>query len=269
VPHHAVGKKTDVRATTNISQEEQAMERGNVMIPTGQVTENYATQPLPKAAAPLGHTLLHVAWLAILLGLIIEAVILAVATVFDRLIEGKAVVADLVQKVSWSVIVCIGLALARGAARMAAAAASAAEMALNGMGGLLAAPLAFAVARSLHEGVQEAMFIKVFQGGGGSPLLLALIKGLEYGVLGAALAWVSHKAWGKVLAHAGIGLACGVVFGALLIVAMIYGAKAPMSFGAILTRALNEVIHPVGCALTLYAAEIMGRQGMQPATNAE
>ena len=245
------------------------MERGNVVAPTVQITEKLPTQPVPKAAAPLGQTLLHVAWLAILLGLIIEAVILAVATVFDRLIEGKAIVADLVQKVSWSVIVCIGLALARGAARMATAAASAAEIALNGMGGLLAAPLAFAVARSLHEGVQEAMFIKVFQGGGGSPVLLALIKGLEYGVLGAALAWASRQTWGRVLAHAGIGLACGVIFGALLIAAMIAGAKTPMPLGVILTRALNELIHPVGCALTLYAAEIMGRPGLQVASRSE
>ena len=134
-----------------------------------------------------------------------------------------------------------------------------------GAGGLLAAPLAFAVARSLHEGVQEAMFIKVFQGGGGSPVMLALIKGLEYGVLGTALAWVSQHSWGKVAAHAGIGLACGVVFGGLLLAVLMAGAAQPLTTGAILSRAMNEVIHPIGCALTLYAAEIMGRPGMPQA----
>lgn len=206
----------------------------------------------------LGKTLLHVAWMAIALGLIIEALILLIAASFNQVIAGKPVLADLVQKVSWSVIVCMGLALARGAARMAAVAA---ETVTVGLAGLFTAPLAFAVARSLHEGVQEALFIKVFQSGGGSPFLLALIKGIEYGVLGALLVWVGKQVWGKALAHAGVGFVVGMVFGAALIAAMTAGMTTPMPLGALLSRALNEIINPVGCSLTLYSAEILGRVG--------
>lgn len=222
-----------------------------------QVTERL---PEPVAATPpksaLGRTLLHVAWMAILLGLIVEGLILIVAASFGAAIAGKPVLADVVQKVSWSVIVCIGLALARGATRLFT---STAQTALVGLTGLLTAPAAFAVARSLHEGIQEALFIKVFQGGAGSPVILALIKGIEYGCLGALLVWIGRQVWGKALAHAGAGLVVGVVFGAVLIAAMVWGATSPMTLGAMLSRALNEIINPVGCSLTLYSAEILGR----------
>lgn len=220
------------------------------------------TEKLPEAMPPkadnmsLSRTLLHVAWMAILLGLIVETLILIVAASFGSVLAAKPFLADLTQKVSWSVIVCMGLALARGATRLFAATA---QTVLVGLAGLLTAPAAFAVARSLHEGVQEALFIKIFQGGTGSPVLLALIKGVEYGCLGALLMWVGRQVWGRALAHAGAGLVIGIVFGALLIGVMAWGAISPMSVGTIISRALNEIINPVGCSLTLYSAEILGR----------
>lgn len=221
------------------------------------VTEKLPETKLPKADKPsLSRTLLHVAWMAILLGLIVETLILIVAASFGSALAAKPFLADLTQKVSWSVIVCMGLALARGATRLFAAVT---QTALVGLAGMLTAPAAFAVARSLHEGVQEALFIKVFQGGTGSPLLLALIKGVEYGCLGALLVWIGKQVWGKALAHASAGLVVGIIFGAVLIGVMAWGAVSPMSVGAMISRALNEIINPVGCSLTLYSAEILGR----------
>ncbi|MBL8190816.1 MAG: hypothetical protein JNK38_22560 [Acidobacteria bacterium] len=220
------------------------------------------TEKLPQITAPkankssLSRTLLQVAGMAILLGLIVETVILIVAASFGKVLAAKPFLADLTQKVSWSVIVCLGLALARGATRLFAATVQAA---LVGLAGLLMAPPAFAVARSLYEGVQEALFIKVFQGGGGSPVLLALIKGIEYGCLGALLVWVSKQCWGNALTHAGAGLLIGIVFGAVFIGAMSWGATASMTLGTMISRALNEILNPVGCALTLYSAEILRR----------
>jgi hypothetical protein len=216
-----------------------------------------------KPAPNLGRTLLHVAWMAILLGLVVEAGVLLVATSYGKALEAKPILADVVQKVSWSLIVCVGLALGRGATRLFAAQGGL----VMGIAGLVSAPLAFAVARSLHEGIQEALFIKVFAGGGGSPVLLALIKGLEYGCLGALLPWLAGKPWGRAAAHAGAGLAVGLVFGALMLKVMLADAAAPPTTGALVSRALNEIINPVGCALTLYAAELLGR-GTQPAGEA-
>jgi hypothetical protein len=209
-----------------------------------------------------GKTLMRVAWLSIALGLFVEAVILIVSTVFDKELEARPVLADTIQKVSWSVIVCIGLALGRGAARLLAMQK---ESALMGLAGLLAAPVAFAVARSVHEGIQEALFIKVFAGGGGSPVMLALIKGLEYGCLGALLGWLATKPWGRATAHVMTGLAVGTVFGCAVLAIMLSDNTTPPTAGTLISRGLNELIYPAGCSLTLYAAEILGRNKLAPA----
>ena len=56
----------------------------------------------------------------------------------------------------------------------------------------MAAPSAFEVSRALHKGTLEAM--SVTRGGGDvlSPMLVGVIKGLGYGCLGLAVAWVSR-----------------------------------------------------------------------------
>ncbi len=51
-------------------------------------SEGRTTARLELPAQPsLGKTLFHAAWMAILLGLIVEALILIVATTFDQVIE--------------------------------------------------------------------------------------------------------------------------------------------------------------------------------------
>lgn len=214
---------------------------------------------MPESVATnTGKTLLHVAWISVVLGLAVEGAILVTVASFGKALEAKPVLADIVQKVSWSFIVCIGLALGRGASRLRGGG----EPALMGLAGVLAAPLAFAIAKSLHEGIQEALFIKVFQGSGGSPFAVALIKGLEYGVLGALLAWLGSKPWGRAGAHAGTGLIVGIVFGSMLLFLMLLDRSNPPTAGALISRGLNEIIFPVGCSLTLYAAEMLGRKSV-------
>ena len=153
-------------------------------------------------------TLLHVGWLAILLGLTMEAILVALAAGFGTLHNAKPVVADLVHKVSWSTVVCVGLA--------AGAMASKARGALVGLSGLLAAPLAFLVARSLHKGAMQALELAGDAGPGPSLLLVAVLKGIQYGSFGLALAWIAKKPWGGLSAHLATGLAAGVVFGGAL-----------------------------------------------------
>ena len=54
--------------------------------------------------------MLHVLWLAALLGIAIQGLILMV-TGMDALLRVKPLMVDLTQKISWSVVVCLGLAL--------------------------------------------------------------------------------------------------------------------------------------------------------------
>src|ERR671916_1891556 len=134
--------------------------------------DRVATPP-PEQASSLGATLLRVAWLAILLGLIIEVLLLVLGGALGEVLGVRPIVADLVRSISWSVFVCVGLAVGTAVAK--------ARVPLMGFLGLFSAPLAFEVSRVLHKGTLEALAVA---GGGGndlSPLLVAAIKALEYG----------------------------------------------------------------------------------------
>lgn len=203
-------------------------------------------------SADLWKTLLHVAWLAILLGIVLEAVLLLLATGFGTFRSAKPFAADLAQKISWSVIVCVGLAIG--------AAASKAREVMMGLLGLLAAPLAFYIARSLHKGAMQALSLTGDGSAGPSPLLLAVVKGAEYGCFGAVLGWIQKQSWGGALAHVGMGLAVGVVFGGAILVLILQAAPTPPPPAALIARGVNEVLFPVGCSLILFAAEVLGKK---------
>jgi hypothetical protein len=101
-----------------------------------------------SASPKLGATLLRVAWLSILLGFVMESLKLLSAAgvgIFPGL--NLAVVADLVGQISWSTIVCVGLAIGTAVSKFRAS--------LMGFLGLLSATLAFGVSRSLHQGAAQ------------------------------------------------------------------------------------------------------------------
>ncbi|MGH9361605.1 MAG: hypothetical protein ACRD2T_06780, partial [Thermoanaerobaculia bacterium] len=199
----------------------------------------------------LWRTVLRVAWLAIGLGIALEVLLLTVAAYTGT--QGSSprpFVADLVHKVSWSFLVCVGLALGTVAGK--------ARSAVMGFLGLVSAPLAFATSKALHKGAAEALGLAA-AAGGPSPLLIALLKAVEYGVLGAALGRLGKRARGRVGGYVGLGLLTGFVFGgAMIVVTVAAGAKADLA--SLLARGINEVLFPVGCSLVLYASEAIGKR---------
>ena len=208
----------------------------------------------PSAGAPgIGATLLRVAWLAVLLGLAMEALLVALALGFGSLPGAGPAVADLVRQVSWSVFVCVGLAIGTAASKL--------RVPLMGVLGLLAAPSAFAVARVLHQSAAEALKVSgtVVSSSDASLVLIALLKGVEYGCLGVVVGWVGRRAWGGALAHVGAGLAVGILFGGA-IVSLTYSAAAePLPAARVVSQGVNEVLFPVGCALVLFVAAAVAR----------
>jgi hypothetical protein len=64
-----------------------------------------------NASQNAGVTLLRVAWLAVALGLAMEALLLLLAAGFGEVLGLKALVADLVRNVTWAAFVCVGLAV--------------------------------------------------------------------------------------------------------------------------------------------------------------
>jgi hypothetical protein len=201
-------------------------------------------------AAP---ALLRVAWFAVILGLLMEIVLVTLAAGFGTLRGTKPIVADLVQKVSWSVIVCVGLVLgamtkkARGPAM--------------GLSGLVVAPLAFLTATAMHKGAMHALSLAPSAGAGVSLVLIAAIKGVEYGSLGMILHWVAKKPWGGVKAYLATGLAVGIVFGSMIIALTINAAPKFPALSSFMPRAANEFLFPMGCAFAIYISHVMKRLG--------
>ena len=188
----------------------------------------------------VGKTLLHVAWLAILIGVALEALLLVLSWGFGTFKNGKPFIADLVQKISWSVILYVGLALGAAVAR--------ARDVVMGLMRLLAAPLAFSVARGMHKGAMEAL--SVATDAAGSRIRLARICtqcGAE-AILGRGPRVHRRRPGSR-----------GVVRGSHPLFS-IEAAAGPIPHSALIARAVNEILFPMGCALVIFSAEVLEKQ---------
>jgi hypothetical protein len=202
--------------------------------------------------ASLGAKLLRAAWLAILLGFVMEALLLLFAAGFGIFPGLKPIAADLVRQVSWSTFVCVGLALGT--------AVSNARAPLMGILGFLAAPLAFTISRSLHQGAVKTLEI-AGSGVEAPPVLpLAVLKAVEYACLGLALGWIGRRAWGGAAAHVVTGILVGLVFGGTIVALTYQMSPEPLPTAALVSRGANEILFPVGCSLVLFAATALGKR---------
>jgi hypothetical protein len=211
--------------------------------------------PRPKPPSGPWATLLRVAWLAIALGLLLQLALLLVAAGFGMGISPRPVLAETCRTVSWSLLVCVGVALGRVAAK--------GRLPLEGVTGLLAAPLALTAANAVQKGVAEAVDAAGVPAGPALLWVLA-IKAAEYGCLGLTLEWVGRRAWGSALGHLAVGMMTGVVFGGVFLVVVVQSAPTPLSTPSLLARGLNELLFPVGCALVVFIAEVL-RAHVDPA----
>lgn len=225
--------------------------------------ESVQVVPQPVSAVPAAATnagsgelvrkVLKVAWLSIALGLALEIVLLVVVAYTGTAGDSpKPFLADLVQKVSWSFIVCVGVAFGSTAGKLRPAA--------MGVLGLLSAPVAFNIARSLHKGVKDALGLAGPAAAGASPFLIGALKGIEYAVLGAVIGWIGQRWGGRLGAYAGAGIAVGLVFGGAILAVMIGSAAKPLPAAELVSRGLNELIFPLGCSLVIYAADVLGKR---------
>jgi hypothetical protein len=189
----------------------------------------------------------------LLLGLILEVLLLLVLGLAGKLPSLVTIVADTLQKMTWSTLVCAALAAAQTLRKVRTPAGMATA-------GLLGAPIALLLARAAHKAVTTALDAAP-AGAAAAPWMLAGLKGLEYAVLGLLLYWLAKRASG-LRAYAASGAALGLAFFGLLSWLM------PIDGGlqASLLRAINEVLHPVGCALVIYfGAQFGERLGARPA----
>jgi len=201
----------------------------------------------------LWRKVLRVAWLSIGLGLALEILLLILAAFTDTAgTTPKPFISDLAHKVSWSFIVCVGLAFGSTASK--------ARAGMMGLLGLISAPLGFAAARTVHKGVNEAIGMTGVVGGL-SPFLIGGLKGIEYAVLGAVLGALTKRPKGASLGvHVGAGAAVGLTFGVAIVALIANAAAKPLTPVDLASRGINEVLFPLGCSLVLYAADAMGKR---------
>jgi hypothetical protein len=214
------------------------------------MTASPATQ-----GAPVDHgrarRLLFVALAAVVLGLAIQGVLLAVRwSVFAPPGVAKAA-SDIMGGVTWSALVCTGVA--------AGAAVNRYRASVMGLCGLIAAPVAFAMAKGVQKGMAALS--------GADPdrltpvvVQIATLKSLEYALLGIALSWLARRAGAGLARHAVVGLFFGLVFGAAMIGVELNHPPVPLP--KLVTLIINELVFPIGCASILYAAgRLPGRAG--------
>lgn len=194
--------------------------------------------------------LLRVAWPAILLGLLLQLALLLAAAGFGSFAGLRPLVAETARSVGWSVLVCTGVAVGRVAAK--------GRPPLMGIAGLLAAPLALTVANTIQKGTAAALNIP--EAAGPAPLWVLVLKAAEYGCLAAALGWIGRRAWAGAPTYAAAGLLVGIVFGGAALTVVAQSAPTPLPPAALTVKGVNELVFPVGCALVVFAAEVLGKR---------
>ena len=186
---------------------------------------------------------LHIAWMAVALGLIAEGVLLVLNLGIGREPTAVSVAVSVLSRVAWSVIVCGGLAVATAIPRAA--------VPVTGLVGLLLAPAVTAVTRAMQHLLLEALAGVAVAFPLGLVVGLSTIRGLEYGTLGVLVALMERRRSG-FLSSLAAGAGVGALFGAAAVglSAAVVGPPAiDLAVGFV-----NELLVPTGCAVALYGA---------------
>lgn len=203
-----------------------------------------------EARKALANRILHVAWMSIVLAIVIQAVLVILQVFFSRAIEANPLIADLAGKFTWSVLVCSAIAAGTAATR--------ARPAVMGIVGLLAAPAAFAAARAIQKALSAQLNVPAGPPPIPTPLAMSIIRAVEYGIFGVLIGWMSGKPWGGLGAHAAAGLALGLsVAGVVLTITVTNSPAAPSAF-VLVAKGLSEALFPLGCAMVVYLAGLLG-----------
>lgn len=206
------------------------------------------TPSTPPATDTFWARLRAVAFWSVVVGIALELVLLGIAAYADRLPPGAAAFAQVAGKVTWSAIVCVGISCGLSL--------SGSRERVMGVLGALSGPAGFAVARSVHKGTLQAISSApevVVLPDVLSPFALAAFKAVEYGVFGWWLGRISRDERAPLVRYVRAGLAIGVVFGTAFLFAYRH-AKPEADTVEVVSKAINELVFPVGCSLVLFVA---------------
>lgn len=198
------------------------------------------------------YRLATIAWMAIVLGLVIQALILAGKLASGGSFPGPSILADMAQGVTWSLIVCLGVGI--GAMVMRA------SLTLAGFIGFVAAPLGLGAAKGVQQGINQ--LIDTPQSAVSVALLVvAAIKAFEYGFLTYRLTGMVREQRGHLRPYLVLGLGTGAVFGGLIVLVtwqFTRLAGSSLALPGLVGLGINELLFPAGCALVIFAIQYIG-----------
>lgn len=193
-------------------------------------------------------------WMAIILGLLVQAAVFAAKVGAGGNVPGAQLFVDVASGVTWAVVVCGGVAIGTAASRNVSP--------TMGLLGLAFAPLAFAAAKAMQRGMggfvglpPEALTPLLFQTGA--------VKAVEYALLGFILGRIIRTPKSTLTNHTLIGLGFGVVFASVLVWLLFYNAAPGSAVPAprVAGTAANELIFPMGCSMVLYWVSQLATRG--------
>jgi hypothetical protein len=190
------------------------------------------------------HILMSAAWMSILLGITVECAVLAI-----RLAAGSAPslsqsFVEFAGSVSWSTVVCSGIAIGTAAARQ--------RDRVMGVLGFVSAPFGWAAAKGLQRGTQWMLGVPV-DSVGLLVVQVGALKTVEYCLLGYLVGRMLLGGRSTLVRHACLGLAAGVVFGlSIVAVNIVHAPQHHLARAKLLGLVINELLFPIGCSMVLY-----------------
>lgn len=213
---------------------------------TGQTAAAARADHRNALEQPVAAVLARAAWLAILLGLTVQILVLVAKIAAGGQSTHVQLIVDVASGVTWSALVCSGVAVGTVLSRHRAA--------MMGLLGLVSAPVAWAAAKGVQRGVQSMLGVPVETIG---PLVyqVGVVKTMEYALLGVLLGRLVRTPSSTLRTHVLTGLLVGLAFGGMILLlnymhASATGAGLPVA--RIVAICVNELLFPIGCATVIY-----------------
>ncbi len=197
--------------------------------------------------------ILTAAWLAVIAGVAVQLLVIAIRTWFGAAIQATGFAAEMAQGVSWSVLVCAAIAVGTLASKS--------RDVLAGWIGLFAGPLAWATAKGVQKGVQVLAGVPQDQL---TPLFWSVCawKGLEYALLGYGLASLVANAGRRPSQYIAFGFLVGLLSASVVIALNIASTNltgAPFPLPKMASLFANELFFATACSFVIYLAQVLTR----------
>lgn len=192
-----------------------------------------------------------VALLSVILGFVVQSVILVIKLAGPA--PGAGLVVDVASGVTWSVLVCTGLAIGLSITKR--------RPLLTGALAFCLAPVALAAAKASQKvltgwlGVAEKDAVLALG-------TISMLRAAEYALLGWLLARLVIRGQDSPLPYLAVGCVAGLTFGGAITGLTWWVARdagEPLRPAELAATVINEMVFPVGCALVIFLGQSVGR----------